>query len=292
MADNTTIGTGVSPGTAIISSDDVGGGVQVQRVKVQHGPDGSATDASSAAPLPTTDAAVKTAVDTLRTSVETLDLQMGAAPAQTGDVQSVRDRLPAALVSGGLAVTPTGTVTVDTELAAPFAAADADASASAPLVVARAQRFNGATFERERSSTASAVSLLASADRTGASTFAFPSIRTYNCSGLMVYLSVTGIGAGNLVIVLKAIGSNATLAALTCTPATFTGATAGNPVDAGLILAPGATLANATAAYNPAGVRFGFVGVPGVAPGTVTGYTQHVDTTATWTYSLSCHLIA
>ena len=49
MADNTNL-----PGTGdVISTDDIAG-VKVQRVKVQHGADGSATDVSSASPLPTT----------------------------------------------------------------------------------------------------------------------------------------------------------------------------------------------------------------------------------------------
>ncbi len=49
MADNIAI----TPGSgATIATDDVGG-VQYQRVKVAHGADGSATDVSSAAPLPT-----------------------------------------------------------------------------------------------------------------------------------------------------------------------------------------------------------------------------------------------
>lgn len=49
MADN----INVTPGTgAIIAADDVGGGVLVQRIKLQHGVDGTASDASSANPLP------------------------------------------------------------------------------------------------------------------------------------------------------------------------------------------------------------------------------------------------
>lgn len=49
MADNTTINTG--SGGDVISTDDIGG-VKVQRVKVQYGSDGSATDVSSTAPMP------------------------------------------------------------------------------------------------------------------------------------------------------------------------------------------------------------------------------------------------
>ncbi len=49
MADNTTLNAG--SGGDVIASDDIGG-VKWQRVKVAHGADGSATDASAAAPLP------------------------------------------------------------------------------------------------------------------------------------------------------------------------------------------------------------------------------------------------
>lgn len=50
MADNTVLNTGTGGDT--ISTDDLGT-VKVQRVKVQFGADGSATDTSPAAPLPT-----------------------------------------------------------------------------------------------------------------------------------------------------------------------------------------------------------------------------------------------
>lgn len=51
MADNVNI----TPGSgATVAADDVGG-VLYQRVKVSHGADGSATDTSEAAPLPTQD---------------------------------------------------------------------------------------------------------------------------------------------------------------------------------------------------------------------------------------------
>jgi hypothetical protein len=49
MADNVSItaGSGVT-----IATDDIGGGVQVQRVKLTTGADGTATDVSTAAPAP------------------------------------------------------------------------------------------------------------------------------------------------------------------------------------------------------------------------------------------------
>lgn len=49
MADNTTLNAGA--GGDVISTDDIAG-VKVQRVKVQHGADGSATDVSAASPMP------------------------------------------------------------------------------------------------------------------------------------------------------------------------------------------------------------------------------------------------
>lgn len=61
MADNTTLNPGVAGD--IISTDDIGGGVKVQRVKIQHGADGSATDVSTASPLPISDAGSSVTVD-------------------------------------------------------------------------------------------------------------------------------------------------------------------------------------------------------------------------------------
>lgn len=58
MADNTTINAGTGGDT--IASDDIGG-VKHQRVKVQHGADGSATDVSTASPLPVTHGTVPSA---------------------------------------------------------------------------------------------------------------------------------------------------------------------------------------------------------------------------------------
>ena len=49
MADNTTLNEG--SGGDVIASDDIAG-VKHQRVKIEHGADGSATDVSSASPLP------------------------------------------------------------------------------------------------------------------------------------------------------------------------------------------------------------------------------------------------
>lgn len=55
MADNTVLDSGSGGDT--IATDDIGG-VKHQRVKVQYGDNGSATDVSASAPLPTTDNAI------------------------------------------------------------------------------------------------------------------------------------------------------------------------------------------------------------------------------------------
>ncbi len=60
MPDNTTLNAGSGGDT--ISTDDLGAGVKVQRVKVQFGADGSATDASPANPLPVGAALARSAV--------------------------------------------------------------------------------------------------------------------------------------------------------------------------------------------------------------------------------------
>jgi hypothetical protein len=52
MADNTTLNAGT--GGDVIASDDIAG-VKHQRVKVEYGADGSATDVSNSSPLPTFD---------------------------------------------------------------------------------------------------------------------------------------------------------------------------------------------------------------------------------------------
>ena len=50
MSDNTQLNPGV--GGDIISTDDLGGGIKVQRVKAQFGADGSASDVETTNPMP------------------------------------------------------------------------------------------------------------------------------------------------------------------------------------------------------------------------------------------------
>lgn len=61
MADNTELNAGTGGDT--ISTDELAGGVKVQRVKIQYGVDGSATDVSDSNPLPIDDAGGSITVD-------------------------------------------------------------------------------------------------------------------------------------------------------------------------------------------------------------------------------------
>ncbi|HEY3695141.1 hypothetical protein [Phenylobacterium sp.] len=61
MADDVTI-TGSTPSGAVIAADDIGG-VKHQRVKIEIGADGSATDVSTANPMPVSDAGGSLTVD-------------------------------------------------------------------------------------------------------------------------------------------------------------------------------------------------------------------------------------
>ena len=112
MADNTTLNAGA--GGDVIASDDIGG-VKWQRVKVAHGADGSATDASASAPLP---------VDVVEpTSVFRLLVPSSAVGANkvffdlfnaTGSGSTLRVRSVFAFVDSDTAVT--GTVGVELNL--------------------------------------------------------------------------------------------------------------------------------------------------------------------------------
>jgi hypothetical protein len=62
LADNIRLPVGTEDGS-ILSTDDLGGGIHVQRTKIQFGSDGSATDVSTAAPLPVSDAGGSLTVD-------------------------------------------------------------------------------------------------------------------------------------------------------------------------------------------------------------------------------------
>jgi hypothetical protein len=124
LADNLTLNEGT--GGATLSTDDVGG-VHVQRVKIQTGADGSATDVSTAAPLPVTAsalplptgaataanqttelahlAAIETAVEgTLAVSAASLPLPSGAATSAAQATQTAHLAAIETAVEGTLAI--------------------------------------------------------------------------------------------------------------------------------------------------------------------------------------------
>lgn len=72
-ADNVAITAGA--GTTI-STDDISG-VQVQRVKIQHGQDGTATDASAASPLPVTAPAATRTTHSIAAALQTDVIMLG-----------------------------------------------------------------------------------------------------------------------------------------------------------------------------------------------------------------------
>ncbi len=133
MADNTTL-----PGTgAIIATDDIGGGVQVQRTKQTFGADGTATDVSTANPLPV----VQTGTPALPTGAAT------AAAQTTGNTSlgSIDTKLSGALTAVGQTVMASATVTRPADTTA-YAAQDVIANATsgaAVITFANAARING-----------------------------------------------------------------------------------------------------------------------------------------------------
>lgn len=102
MTDNVPITAG--SGTDI-STDDIAG-VQVQRVKVQYGADGSATDVSSGSPLPVVDATLSTTNTEIGATNETAASTDTATAGLNGRLQRIAQRLTTLL-----AVFPT---TIDT----------------------------------------------------------------------------------------------------------------------------------------------------------------------------------
>lgn len=108
MADNTVLSTGSGGDT--IATDDIGG-VKHQRVKVEFGADGSATDVSSTDPLPIT-------------TIQTLDYDTGAGtattpimgvalPASGGPVAGGTTTNPIQVADAGGSLTVDGTVTAN-----------------------------------------------------------------------------------------------------------------------------------------------------------------------------------
>jgi hypothetical protein len=112
MADNTTLNTGSGGDT--IATDDIAG-IKHQRVKVQYGVDGSATDVSDTNPLPVDDAGGSLTVDNAALSVtgggvEASALRVTLATDSTG-VVSVDDNGGSLTVDGTVAISGTVAVT-------------------------------------------------------------------------------------------------------------------------------------------------------------------------------------
>lgn len=110
MADN----VGYTPGTgATVAADEIGG-VLFQRVKLTHGADGTATDASTAAPLPVdVNGELLEAIQALRMAVHSLTRTVGML---TVDPTTARLRAEVTqATAGNLNVTATisGTPTVN-----------------------------------------------------------------------------------------------------------------------------------------------------------------------------------
>ena len=105
MADNVDI----TPGSgATVAADEIGG-VKHQRVKVQHGADGSATDVSAASPLPVDDADSQVLLTAIDGHVDGIEGLLATIDADTGVLGATGD---AAASAGG-----TGTLSAKLRLA-------------------------------------------------------------------------------------------------------------------------------------------------------------------------------
>ncbi len=102
MPDNVTITDATD--VAVPVAADLISGIQHQRVKVEFGADGTATDVSSAAPMPTTDAAVLaklTADPATQTTLAAVLAKIIAAPATEATLASILTELGQKLEAGG-----------------------------------------------------------------------------------------------------------------------------------------------------------------------------------------------
>jgi len=122
VADNTTLNAG--SGGDVIATDDVGG-VKYERVKVNFGVDGAATDVSAAAPLP---------VDT---ELSTSDLDTGAGSDPRATVGLLRAESGGATLVGSANPLPTTGPLTDTQLRAVAVPVSGTVTASGPLTDAQ-----------------------------------------------------------------------------------------------------------------------------------------------------------
>jgi hypothetical protein len=123
MADNITPNATTSPASYVFAADEVGADagkpILVPRVKIQHGGDGSAADASAANPLPVVDSAAVAALQTMLTQTDGVEAALVAVVAAIEalpDSQGLTDtqlRAQALLVKpqGGTLTDRSGTIT-------------------------------------------------------------------------------------------------------------------------------------------------------------------------------------
>ena len=190
MADNTIINPG-SGGDAI-ATDDIGG-VKFQRVKVTHGADGSATDVSSASPLP---------VDSELPAAAALDDATANPTApMVGAAGMVFDQYAGTWKRARSSARADGSDGTDSVAVGPQLyrggvweqqrAVGGDAQAATGMAAESPMLYNGSSFDRERGNTEG--TLLASAARTA---FTQSAAQTnYNARGVNVWVYVTAKAA-------------------------------------------------------------------------------------------------
>ncbi len=108
MADN----VGYTPGSgATVAADDIGG-VLYQRVKISAGADGSATDVSSASPMPIAAyGELVEAIEALRMSVQSLSKTIGfAMPDSVGRIRMLAENPTAANLAATVSIAATQTL--------------------------------------------------------------------------------------------------------------------------------------------------------------------------------------
>ena len=144
-----------------VATDEVAG-VHVQRVKVQHGADGSATDASAAAPLPVADAAALAVLQVLDNAISGSEMQVdvvAALPAGNNNIGDVDVASLPALPAGSNnigQVDPRGNVAHDAADSGNPVKVGARARTALPTAVAQDDRTDNVSdkFGRQLQTTA------------------------------------------------------------------------------------------------------------------------------------------
>ena len=190
MADNTIINPG-SGGDAI-ATDDIGG-VKFQRVKVTHGADGSATDVSSASPLPV-DTELPAAAALSDSTANPTAPMVGAAGMVFDQYAGTWKRVKSSARADGS--DGTDSVAVGPQLYRSGVweqqrAVGGDAQDATGMAAAGPMLYNDSSFDRQRGNTEG--TLLASAARTA--TAAAPIQTNYNARGIRVWMKVTAKSA-------------------------------------------------------------------------------------------------